>query len=165
MRWRDSSRTRGASLLDELTAVVVLSVGLLGLAGLQGRTLGMAAQTQARAMALTLADNELERLRGRANAPGNEAAGYKQIGNSSQTLTEIDGQRLRAPFRVDVAVARYRVVDDGSMRYRPVELGNNLPYDSATPEFKQVLVTVAWQAADGKASALSLQGIVSPGPF
>src|SRR5262249_43822513 len=132
---------RGASLLDELTAVVVLSAGLLGLAGLQGRVQNLAANAQTQTIALTLAQSRLERLRGLADEPGG-SAGYEPVTDSRETVAAIGDQHLDAPITLRVDVARFRLQGAEPARYAVADA--SAAVDPGVPEFKRVTVTASW---------------------
>jgi hypothetical protein len=153
---------RGASLLDELTAVVVLSVGLLALAGLQGRIKNLAVNSETRTAALALAESRLERLRGIANEP-DDGAGYARIASSSETLTTSAGQPLDVPINIGIEAVRFRLQEDGSLaRYVAVE---QAIAPSEIPEFKRVTITASWTDRYGTTSSVALPGILSRGAF
>lgn len=61
-------RERGASLLEVLIAVVVLSIGLLGMAGLQVATLRVNQGAMVRSQATGMAYDMLDRVRGNTAA-------------------------------------------------------------------------------------------------
>jgi type IV pilus assembly protein PilV len=158
--------TRGATLLDELTAVVVLSVGLLGLAGFQGRVQNLAANTANQTIALALAQGRLERLRGIAADPANAGSGYARIADSRETVSAIGDQHLNTPFALHVEVVRFRLQQDGApdiTRYTPA--ADNVPFQTNVPEFKRVSVTAEWTGKNGVAHSVTLPGIVAPGAF
>jgi len=158
------SRTRGSSLLDQLTAVVVLSVGLLGLAGLQGRVQSMAANAENQTLALTLAQSQIERLRGLADLPG--GVGYEKIVERTDTVKTIGAQRLVTPFSLRIDVARYQLqpsAEAGRSRYLVVDEDAQSHPDS--PEFKRVEVTLAWTSKTGVPRSVSLPALISRGTF
>ena len=158
------SRSRGSSLLDQLTAVVVLSVGLLGLAGLQGRVQNMAANAENQTLALTLAQSQIERLRGLADLPG--GVGYEKIVERTDTVKTIGAQRLVIPFSLRIDVARYQLqpsAEAGRSRYLVVDEDAQSHPDS--PEFKRVEVTLAWTSKTGVPRSVSLPALISRGTF
>jgi Tfp pilus assembly protein PilV len=155
----------GATLLDELLSVVVLSIGLLGLAGLQGRVMGIVANAETQSAALSLAESRLEHLRGIAAAPGSDA-GYASIAEASETVTAVGGARLDAPITLRTSVARYRLQPsgDGQSRYLLVRAGD-APVQADVPEFKRVTITATWTSRSGAVQRLALPGLVSPGGY
>lgn len=153
------ARWRGSSLLDELTAMVVLSIGLLGLAGLQGRVSSVAANAESQTMALTLAQSELERLRGVADA-ANAPSGYARIADRKETIRSVGEQHSEVPYALRVDVARFALKD---RRYVPV--GDDVPMQADVPEFKRVTVSVAWTSRNGVTHSLALPGILGPSVF
>ncbi|WP_439587213.1 type IV pilus modification protein PilV [Hydrogenophaga sp.] len=54
---------RGVSLIESLVALLLLALGVLGLAGLQAGTLAQARQANARAAAVQMANDLLERMK------------------------------------------------------------------------------------------------------
>jgi len=157
---RSRHNVRGSSLLDELTAVVVLSVGLLGLAGLQGRVQSMATNAENQTLAITIAQNQLERLRGIAGDPA--GAGYGRITGRKATIEMIGDQRLETPFAVRIDVQRFQLEEAGagSAHYRMV--ADDAPAQVNLPEFKRVNVTVAWTGKTGAVHSVSLPGVIGP---
>jgi type IV pilus assembly protein PilV len=66
---------RGVSMIESLVAILVLAIGVMGLAGLQTRSLVETRLTNARANALLLANDLAERMRlNRTAASGTDAA-------------------------------------------------------------------------------------------
>ena len=63
MTWHTTQRQRGVSMIESLVALLVLAIGVLGLAGLQTRSLVETRHTNARANALMLANDLAERMR------------------------------------------------------------------------------------------------------
>jgi hypothetical protein len=156
---------QGSSLLDQLTAVVVLSVGLLGLAGLQGRVQDNAANAENQTLALTLAQSQIERLRGLADIPG--GVGYEKIVAHEAAINTVDGKRLDSPFALRVEVARYQLQPspeaDAVAQYRVVD--GETPTRADSPEFKHVNVTLAWTSKSGVPHRVWLPALISRGTF
>lgn len=71
----------GFTLIEVLVAVVVLSIGLLGLAGLQTNSVRMATSAYQRSQATWLAHDMMDRMR--ANPAGVAAGGYTATPSSS----------------------------------------------------------------------------------
>jgi len=154
---------RGSSLLDGLSAVVVLSIGLLGLAGLQGRVQNMAAAAENGTIALELAQSRLERLRGIASEPGRAGAGYARIGNSRETVAAIGDRHLDTPISLQVDVARFRLEAGAESHY--IAAAADAPFQVDLPEFKRVTVTATWTGKTGVPHTVTLPGIISPAAF
>jgi len=68
------SRQAGVSLIELMLAMLVLSIGLLGVAGLQSTTIRNSYSSQQRAVAITLATSMAERIR--ANSTAAAAGGF-----------------------------------------------------------------------------------------
>src|SRR6218665_2182419 len=61
-----ASNQRGVSLIEALVALLVLALGIMGMAGIQTRTLVESRTTNARAFAVQLADDLLDRMQANA---------------------------------------------------------------------------------------------------
>lgn len=68
MNIRFKRRQKGVSLLEILIALVILSVGLLGMAGLQGRTLSLNHSAYQRTQAVNLSYDIVDRMRANRRA-------------------------------------------------------------------------------------------------
>jgi len=62
MKTTTSQSQRGISLIEALVAMLVLALGVMGMAGIQTRTLVESRTTNARAIALQMADDLLDRM-------------------------------------------------------------------------------------------------------
>jgi len=84
----------GVSMIELLVAILIFAFGMLGLAGLQNRTLGFAQISLYRSQATALSDDILDRLRAdRLNAKAgrwNTVLSTKADDISGATLTESD---------------------------------------------------------------------------
>ena len=80
---RISSRQRGFTLLEVLIAVVILSIGLLGLAGLQAAGLRNNQHSYFRSQSVLLASDIADRMR--ANLPGVQNGSYDQAAGAAAT--------------------------------------------------------------------------------
>ncbi|MBI4755379.1 MAG: type IV pilus modification protein PilV [Betaproteobacteria bacterium] len=76
MRKRSTNRQRGISLIEILVAIVILSIGLLGVAGLQLMSIKGVGSSAARTTAAQLAGDMIERIRSNLAAPENGAPDY-----------------------------------------------------------------------------------------
>jgi prepilin-type N-terminal cleavage/methylation domain-containing protein len=70
---------RGYSLIEVFSAMAVLSVVLLGMAGLINITVGINRNSAAKTMAITLAQDKMEEM---------IAKGYSNLSSMNQTVTE-----------------------------------------------------------------------------
>jgi type IV pilus assembly protein PilV len=83
--WRRPQRACGFSMLEVLVALLVLSVGLLGLAALQTMGLKFNTQSYQRTQAVLNAYDIIDRIR--ANPNGILTAGYDDIGKDDAVPT------------------------------------------------------------------------------
>ncbi|MCS6944639.1 MAG: type IV pilus modification protein PilV [Sutterellaceae bacterium] len=72
---RAAVRAKGATLIEVLVTLVIVAIGLLGLAGLQVRGLAIQKDAHGRALATQLALDMADRMR--ANVPGVAAGAYR----------------------------------------------------------------------------------------
>jgi len=144
---------RGFSLIEVLVAVVVLSVGLLALAALQGSLVrgGSAAKAQTQAMAL--AQQTLEQFRGfKTKTGGSDSYAAIVAGTDSVTIGANTYTRT-------VAVDRYGYVANtgasgGSFKTTAsTTVGNN--------EFKNVTVAVSWTDETGQTRTVQEADVIS----
>jgi len=95
MRHTSISRTGGFSLIEVLVAVLVLAIGLLGLAGLQASGLRYSGDAVLRTQAVTLAQDIIERMRanpeGVKNSPAASDTYYKITSTLTGTLPDCTG--------------------------------------------------------------------------
>lgn len=140
---------RGFSLLEVMIAVVVLAIGLMSLAALQGRLFQAGAESKARTTASALAQQAIEDARAYpfAKAPTG-FTGPDYVGlvswDTDQKVTEGGVE-----FTVSREVSRYR--PDGT------ELAVGALFDPSKPEFKVVNVSVSWAGADGTSKSIQLK--------
>jgi len=91
---RHPSFTRGATLLEVMVALVIMAVGLLGLAGLQMTGLTTNGNAEKRTQATIVANDMIERMR--ANATGVGAGNYAAVNYAA-----IDCNTPPAPYCQD----------------------------------------------------------------
>lgn len=134
------NHTRGFSLIEVMLAVIVLAVGLLALAALQGELFRSGAEAKARANAATIAQQVIEDARtfGFVSAPNAGYTGdtYNTLADDEWSVDDVSG----VDFTVERDVIRYRF-DAASGTF--VENAAD-PYAQSVPEFKMVRVTVSW---------------------
>jgi type IV pilus modification protein PilV len=152
--WR---RTSGFSLLEVLIAVVVLSVGLLALAALQGSLVrgGSAAKAQTQAMAL--AQQTLEQMRGFKTSSGNTDS-YAAIVAATDTVAIGANSYTRT-----VAVDRYKFLSNtGSSGGTFQSVSNDTTsVPIGTNEFKKITVTVSWTNESGQTTTVQQDDVIS----
>ena len=91
-------RQRGISLLESLVALVVLSVGLLGVAGLQMQSLAQNRSAYLESQATNMAYDMMDRLR--ANVEAVEAGQYGQgLGSTPPSGDDLAAQDRRSWLR------------------------------------------------------------------
>lgn len=151
------ARMAGFSLIEVMIAVVVLAIGLLSLAALQGRLFQSGAESKARAVATSLAQHTLEEARSFAfvttpvNADGSityTGATYASLAAGTPQTTTSGG----IGFTVTRSVTRYRYSETAG-----VFVANTTdPFSVGVPEFKQVNIDVTWKGSDGVDKSVKL---------
>ncbi|PXX43692.1 MULTISPECIES: type IV pilus modification protein PilV [Aquitalea] len=137
---------RGFTLLEVLVAIVILAIGLLGIAGLQLNNLRYSAQSAARAQASLLAEQMAERIR------NNPTADYSQT--SSGTVTNC--------FTASCTTTQQRDFDLSEMAAiaaDPVRGGMSSGTISVAAASNGYTVSIGWQERAGYAGGQASQGI------
>lgn len=147
---------RGFSLIEVLIAVLVLSIGLLALAALQGELFRAGAEAKARANATTIAQQVIEDARSFAfiSAPsaGYTDPTYEALDTDNWSVNDVSG----VSFTVNREVERYRWSEaDGAF------VTSTDPYSGGVPEFKLVRVEVSWTGGDGNAKSITLTDTIA----
>lgn len=78
---------RGVSLIEALVALLVLALGVMGMAGIQTRTLVESRTTNARSVAVMMADDLLDRMQANATVRVTNPATNPYIVGFNDTLT------------------------------------------------------------------------------
>lgn len=146
----DHSRSRktsqkGITLLESLVAIVVMSLGLLGVVGIQMRTLTDTQTGVRRAQAVKLIEDLSERVRANPNAIGN-AASYAVAW--SATLSAPPACAINSGFPATSCTAAQLATYDVDRWLRGVRA--NLPLGDATvfvsgSDARQLGVMLAWR--------------------
>lgn len=138
-------RARGFSLIEVMIAVIVLSVGLLALAALQGELFRSGAEAKARANAATIAQQVIEDARtfGFVVPPDEDYTGntYTSLESTDWTVSNVAG----VEYNVEMDVVRYRF----NSATDEFEINDADPVSVTIPEFKMVRVSVAWTDSNG----------------
>lgn len=141
------TRSRGFSLIEVMTAVVVLATGLLALASLQGSLVRNAADARTRAQVAATVEQVVETLR----------TDYEAIASDP----DVDG--VVSPAGVsNLAVAVASTEFDG-------RTGTFVPFDPAgaplnplDPRYKRLSIVATWTDSGGGARTLEFDTVVSP---
>ena len=139
------ARQRGASLIEVLVAVLVLSIGLMGMAGLQSRTLKGNHSAQQRSEAVTLTHFIFDAMR--ANPTAARDGGYATPRTCA--VPDATGALIEGDRRAWILAVRSALGDRPSTC---VTLAFDAPSGSYT-------VTLEWD--DSRAGGLSSQTFVT----
>ncbi len=135
---RPPASEHGFTLLEILIAVVILSVGLLGLAGLQARSLQANQSALMRSQATVLAYDMVDRMR--ANRAIARAGGYNQLlANAPPAAGVIQGDDIIAWL---------------------ADIGRKLPAGDGAIDVTADIVTVTVQWDDTRGAAAAQQFVV-----
>jgi len=133
-------RQRGISLLDALLAFLVLVLGILGAARLQGHLRLNADISRQRTEALRLAQEDIESLRGFASiAPTPSQPSYADIVSGSKTVGNNTGYKSNTSFQIERSVA-------------------------TAAGFRTAAVSVAWDDRPGQPQQVLLQSVIAATP-
>ena len=136
-RGQHTKAQRGAALPEALVAFLVLSLGMLALAKLQGQLRLNSDIARQRSEAVRLAQEDMEKLRAfSAIAPTAESPSYADI--ASATVSVGDGYRSNAGYRIERSVANH-----------------------AAPAYKSASVTVNWADRTGAQQHVVLNSVIS----
>ena len=93
---RRGRRQQGFSLLEVLISIVVVAIGLLGVAGLQVAAIKLADTAQIRTSGAALVSNITERIRSNSSKASSYALSYGVVPTSATTQAEQDLSQWRA---------------------------------------------------------------------
>lgn len=177
---RQSLKQRGIALIEVMVAVVVLATGILALTILQLGMTRAAADAKTRSFAMGYAQQEMERIRGKATVLGT----YASLTDVASTAIAGSGAVTGTNFSEKITVTRYVKVTTGSCTVAlPCVTASGLvtsgsctssspcfkqnasdtasPTPSiSTPEFKQLQVDVSWTNQDSTANAVTAYDII-----
>lgn len=132
----------GFSLLEVLVALLILSVGLLGLAGLQGRGLRDNNQALVRSRAVQCAEDILDRMR----ANRTNAAGYEIDLGTPDLDTRLDQGELNSALSGYAGMVRTDLVEWKN------NLANSLPEGDGSVQVDGNLTTVVIRWSENNAA-------------
>lgn len=164
MKMTSRSKARGFSLIEVMIAVVVLSFGLLALAALQGSLFRAGAESKARANATAVAQQVVENAKTFAflTPPVGYAGNtYQSLNTAALGAHEVGG----VTYTVQRNVRRFISNGAGGFCLQascPVAV--NVGYSGARPEFKELIVTVAWDGVNGAKSVQLTDSVSSISP-
>lgn len=143
---RHWSRQRGVSLIESLVALLVLALGIMGLAGVQARMLAENRATNSRAVAVGLIDDLANRMLSNRNevALGSYTFNFgTAIPAAVDCITSVCNTAERA--QSDVNLWRTAVSN-------MLPLGRSATFASST-DAGQIGILVAWAANEGRSHA------------
>jgi type IV pilus modification protein PilV len=177
---RSSLKQRGIALIEVMVAVVILATGILALTLLQLSMTRAAADAKTRSYAMGYAQEELERMRGKATV----LSSYASLADVASTAIAGSGEVTGTNFSEQITVNRYIKATSGSctvalpcvtasglvtsgsctsaapcFRFNASDTASPTPVIT-TPEFKQVKVDVTWTAADATSSAITAYDLI-----
>ena len=121
----------GYSMIEILVALVIVPFGLLGVAKLQSNVMVAGAETKTRSEALYAAEKKIEELRTFANTTS-----YSTINSGNDNIAASSGSNAILSRTWSVT-------------------------DSASPNYKTVVVDVGWTGSNSQANSVSLTSYVS----
>lgn len=137
MKYTTSNMQKGVGLIEVLIATVVIAVGLLAVASLQGGFIASSSDSKIRSEALTLAEQKIEELKNNINL-----AGYNATPNSSTSVNDAANPIVGT----NASFTRSWVIDEGGSEER-----------------KNVSVIVSWgNGADEKVNLVTEMTFIDP---
>jgi Tfp pilus assembly protein PilV len=137
MNTKLKNKQRGIGLVEVLIALVVVSLGLLGLAKLEGNLLSTSGNNKARAEAIGIAQQQMETIRYAASTQ----ASYADLDDAGLSLVNLN------PFNVTGTNAQFTVDID-------IE-------DPDTNSIINTIVEVTWTSAAGDAENITLMSEIA----
>lgn len=153
----------GFGLIEILITLVVLGVGLIAIANLQGKLFQNSADARDKVAAVNLAQKKLEDLRNFSQLQAGADFGYAEIDDNSGGMKDAEGLLLpsgnyqigNTTFNLSWTVAGQSYGSDN----QPAVVDN-----TATPNIKRVTVRVTWNGLDGPGEAEIIGNISSLTP-
>jgi len=106
-------RQRGVSLIEVLIALVVFALGVVGMAGLQLRTLGMTMDSSQRTYVVSRSQDIADKIRGSGVSPGGYVGTYNVPDNAGNRNYCTDNQALTRCADAQVSEQTYDVPPAG----------------------------------------------------
>ena len=143
-------RQRGISLIESLVAVVVMALGILGIVGVQMRTLTDTSTAVRRAQAIRLIEDLGERMRANPNALANLNSYVSNFGATPAVGSCASGCDQAALTTYDVAVWKRAVRDtlplgQAEIFIPPAEIG-----PAAAGQGRPLGIMIAWRENEGQ---------------
>lgn len=142
------SRASGFTMIELLVAVVVFSIGLIGIAGMQATALGLTHDSQVTVRASNLTADILEKIR--LNPTARRAGHYNDISGtqtapSCVTTTDAQGDTTTDPSNTGACTAEELAQLDAWLWME--EISDSLPSGSGEVKFDNDIytVTVTWK--------------------
>lgn len=150
--FRSPRMVRGFTLIESLIAIVVMALGILGILGVQMRTLADTSTTVRRAQAIRLIEDLGERMHVNPNAVANLGAyvsGFSATPPSSNCSTGCDNAQLAAYdlYAWKDAVSKALPLGQASIFIPPAETG------ASAGQGRQLGVMIAWRENERDTSA------------
>lgn len=161
-RRNKASSQQGSSLLEVLIATVVLSIGLLGLAGLQTAALKVNQTASARSQAAFLTNDIFDRMRANREAALN--GGYDINGIAAAAIPAGAGVATG-----DLTAWRDRItgaLPEGDGSICRTNVPGPIPFvipDACSGAGDYLIVSVSWSGADTDNSARAVQTVTTMG--
>jgi type IV pilus modification protein PilV len=164
MNSKNFLRVRGFSLIEVLVAVVVLSFGLLALAALQSRLIQASSDAKAQSVALALAKDKLEEMRGykslSAASCGSGYSGFNCIASNNDTVTDSGGNVGGVDFTRSWTVKRYQLRTATGAFCLVGSAGCAAPF-APNSEFKTVDIRVGWTDSTGQSRVVAMEDAIA----
>ncbi|MGR8980857.1 MAG: type IV pilus modification PilV family protein [Gammaproteobacteria bacterium] len=166
------NRQTGVGLIEALIAALVFAVGIAALVKLQGTFFKNSSDANARSVAMSIAQEKMEDLRGfqTADSNDNDIFDFTSIGtNAGGRCTESSDDDVCTPALASTGTNQSIPIGNfGFSRnwtvtdyyYNSAILTTPVP-SGTIPDQKKVTVTVSWTDADGSGQTVALDGLIN----
>lgn len=134
MNNKNMKNQKGISLIEVLITIIIIAVGILGLAKLQQRLWHHSGLLEQQNQAIIIAEKKIEELRG-----------FEQVQSAAGKFA-YDDIATESPQTINSTNTNYTLVSN---------------VDASDPNYKIINVTVSWTDTNGSAQSINLTSIIS----
>lgn len=149
-RSRSPRRERGITMVESLVALVILSVGMLGIAGLYVTGIKAGRSALLRTQAVNLASDMADRIR--ANRRAVTAYDMDEYGGAPTDQDCIGNDCTSAELAED-DLFRWQASIEAALPGRPLALADVEVFDAAAPAADRYAISVTWHEAGEEAES------------
>ncbi|MED5510772.1 MAG: type IV pilus modification protein PilV [Pseudomonadota bacterium] len=158
---KSNTKQKGIGLIEIMVALVVVAIGILGIAQLQNKVVRNASDANARAIAAVLAQKKVDQLRSfnfLSTANPEYGAGdfaFEEI--TSEAANSVTDALSNTEFQISTNLI-------GNYYYGATDLTSATTSGTGTPDYKVVEVIVAWTDIDNSSQELKVRTLIDGYP-